>query len=152
MKKLFFVFIMWAYLGGVGFAGPSYDMATGVLTLPTLEINGQIAFTNVSILFRADGTCSVLAFNAPPAQTFPYTTQILLTGAGPGVGDVITFSDNSMWIVKGSTMLPIYLQPKLETVTIYHGSDSLAPPLYGAKTDYWMLIGNNTTPFFIEPL
>lgn len=158
MKKIFFAIIMWACLSGVGIAGPSYNIATGVLTLPTLEVNGQIVVTNLKALVKADGTFSILGYNAPPVliptanKTFPYRDTIMISGLYSG--DIFFLSDGSKWLVRGAPrVLFMGGAPSARDIVIYNkGSGALSFPYYGTKSEYWMLIGNIGSPYFVEPL
>lgn len=66
-------------------------------------------------------------------------------------GGIFKLSNGSMWEIKGS---PRYasLGEGQKSIKIYRGTNSLAQPFYGQKSDYFMLVDENPATFFVSPI
>ncbi|MEO1859541.1 MAG: hypothetical protein ABGZ19_06580 [Verrucomicrobiales bacterium] len=87
-----------------GFANPSYDPITGVLTLPRVDVNGVSSYTDVSLLLNPDGTYSVLEISGTGHKNRPVNAMMQAdTGYSTDVSDDILQSmpERFLFRVKG---------------------------------------------------
>ncbi|NEV65313.1 DUF4214 domain-containing protein [Thiorhodococcus minor] len=82
------------------------------------------------------------------AQAFPIQDQIEFDYQS--LDEIFMLSDGSMWLLKGTS--ENNLPGSTKSFTIYSGTDDIPNPDYGIKTDYFMLVEDSSSTFFVEPL
>lgn len=67
-------------------------------------------------------------------------------------GDVITLSDNTLWLLTGDTSSMHGVSTGKQNVTIYSETSSIPDPVIGSRSSYFMYIEGSNPSFFVEPL
>jgi len=96
---------------------------------------------------------SSTSFYVSPVPYQEIIKQDLIRFSFNRTGDVITMSDNSLWLITGkSTGGTGSTRNENQELTIYFNTSDIPDPTDGYRTKYLMVVSGTATAFFVEPL
>ena len=95
---------------------------------------------------------SPLGFFVEPINGPVIFKEDSITFSNQNTGDMIVMSDNSQWLLTGSSNTTFLINSGLADLIIYTDTDALPDPQNGYRTNYYMCVAGSPPCFYVEQL
>ncbi len=140
---------MWKITG----VSDNYSTGTGLKSFTiyqsSLSVSDPAYGARSTHFMLVEGNSTTFFVEELPSHPIIITDTIVFSSQY--INELFVLTDGSLWVIRGVSD-NYSTGSGSKTFTIYQSSHSIPNPAYGVRSDYFMLIINHSTTFFIEPI